>query len=57
MVATVGNKHVTNDLNMAKVANDTETFKVPTVKPTVSKAIQAARQAKDLTQKDLATVK
>lgn len=50
-----GNKHAGTDLNMAKVADDTETFKVPTVNSSVSKAIQAGRQAKGLTQKDLAT--
>lgn len=53
---SAGNKHAGTDLNMAKVANDTESFKVATVNPSVSKAIQAGRQAKGLTQKDLATV-
>ena len=53
---STGNKHAGTDLNMAKIANDTETFKVATVSSTVCKAIQTGRQAKGLTQKDLATV-
>lgn len=55
-VATVGNKHASNDLNLAKVANETDIVKIPTVDASVSKAIQSARQAKGLTQKELATV-
>lgn len=54
-VVTTGNKGHTSDVNMAKVDRDTETFKVATVNTTVSKAIQQGRQAKGLTQKDLAT--
>ncbi|KAJ3352895.1 multiprotein-bridging factor 1 [Entophlyctis luteolus] len=40
---------------MGKIENETEDFSVPKVSLTVSKAIQQARAAKGLTQKDLAT--
>ncbi|KAJ3098826.1 hypothetical protein HDU96_010929 [Phlyctochytrium bullatum] len=39
----------------AKLDNETENFKVERVSLSVGKAIQQARQAKQLTQKDLAT--
>ncbi|KAJ3105297.1 hypothetical protein HDU96_008645 [Phlyctochytrium bullatum] len=39
----------------AKLENETENFKVERVSLSVGKAIQQARQAKGLTQKDLAT--
>jgi putative transcription factor len=39
----------------AKIDNETESFHVEKVGMSVSKAIQQARQAKGLTQKDLAT--
>lgn len=54
---SLGNKHAGSDVNMSRVANETDIVKVPTVSSSVSKAIQTGRQAKGLTQKDLATVK
>lgn len=55
LLVSTGNKHAGTDLNLSKVANETDIVKVPTVSMGVSKAISAGRQAKGMTQKELAT--
>ena len=50
------NKHGGAIMNTLKLDNETENMKHKTVSHDVGKAIMQARQAKGLTQKDLATV-
>ena len=50
------NKHAPGaGVNLARIDQDTETLKVKTVDPAVSRAIQQARQRLGKTQKELAT--
>lgn len=49
------NKHSGTDVNLAKIDQQTEVGKVPTVSLEVSRAIQAGRQQLGITQKELAT--
>merc|ERR1711874_3600 len=50
-----GNKHSGTQLNTAKLDRETEELKHQTVSMDVGRLIQKGRQAKNLTQKDLAT--
>jgi len=50
-----GNKHSGTSLNTTKLDRETEELKHATVSMDVGKLIQKGRQAKNLTQKDLAT--
>merc|ERR1711944_53014 len=50
-----GNKHTSTSLNTTKLDRETEELKHATVPMDVGKLIQKGRQAKNLTQKDLAT--
>lgn len=53
--ASTNSQHGGPKLNLAKLENETEVFKVSTVSKSVSKAIMQARQDKGMTQKQLAT--
>lgn len=53
--ASTNSQHGGPSLNLAKLENETEVFKVNTVSKSVSKTIMQARQDKGMTQKQLAT--
>ncbi len=54
--AATNKGNVVASQHLAKIENDTETFKVATVDRTVARALTDARAAKNMTQKQLATL-